>query len=146
MSGSNSRFRKSLPSIDREIKFSSPLYQDKPSLDPKYKSYINVTLLLLQTIGLFHQNPQQRAESNFNHGIVVEVCIMSIYVYLRKAHLSQMFRQVRLVEQSTTWEHQVLPVQDPTTLDAIWHEWAVHESIKRYLLVFSVKLGHINPN
>ncbi|KAF8499572.1 fungal-specific transcription factor domain-containing protein [Russula emetica] len=87
---------------------------DKPSLDPKYKSYINVTLLLLQTIGLFHQDPQQRAQSSINHGIVV-----------------QMVRRTRLIEQSTSWEHQVLPIRDPATLDAIWHEWAVHESIKR---------------
>jgi len=44
-----------------------------------------------------------------------------------------MVRGTRLIEQGTTWEHQVLPTRDPATLDAIWHEWAVHESIKRYL-------------
>jgi len=146
MSGSYSRFCMSLPSIGSGSTFSSSLSQDKPSLNPKYKSYINVTLLLLQTIGLFHQDPRQRAQSSINHGIVVQVCIMSLYVSLRKAHVSQMVRGTRLIEQSTTWEHQVLPIQDPATLDAIWHEWAVHESIKRYLLFFPWKFGHINPN
>jgi hypothetical protein len=131
----------SLPSIVRGLTFSSPLSQDKPSVDPKYKSYINVTLLLLQTIGLFHQDPQQRAQSSIDHGIVVQVCIMSFYDSLRKAHGSQMVRQTRLIEQSIAWEHQVLPIRDPAALDAVWHEWAVHEAIKRYLLVFSLKAG-----
>jgi hypothetical protein len=139
MSGSHSRFCTSLPSIGRGSTFGSPLSQDKPSLDPKYKSYINVTLLLLQTIGLFHQDPQQRAQSSINHGIVVQVCTMSFNGSLRKAHVSQMSRRTRLIEQSTAWEHHVLPIGDPDAMDAVWHEWAVHESIKRYLLVFSLK-------
>lgn len=142
MSGSNSRFCMSLTSIGRGSMFSSPLSQDKPSLDPKYQSYINVTLLLLQTIGLFHQDPQQRAQSNINHRIVVQVCIMSFYGSLRKAHVRQMVRRTRLIEKGTTWENQVLqvlPIRDPAALDAMWHEWAIHECIKRYLLVFSVK-------
>lgn len=87
---------------------------DKPSLDPKYKSYINVTLLLLQTIGLFHQDLQQRTQSTINHGIVV-----------------QMVRRTRLIEQSTRWEHQVLPIRDPAALDTMWRDWAEHETIKR---------------
>ena len=61
---------------------------------------------------------------------------MSFYGSLRKAHVSQMVRRTRLIEQSTAWEHHVLPMQDPAALDAVWQEWAIHESIKRYLLVF----------
>jgi hypothetical protein len=57
-----------------------------------------------------------------------------------------MVRRTGLIGQSTAWGHQVLPMQDPAALDAVWQEWAVHESIKRYLLVFSLKLGDINPN
>jgi len=64
---------------------------------------------------------------------------MSFYGSLRKAHVSQMVRRTRLIEKSTAWEHQVLPIRDPAALDAMWREWAVHESIKRYLLVFSLK-------
>jgi hypothetical protein len=65
---------------------------------------------------------------------------MGFYGSLRKAHVSQMVRRTRLIEQSTTMEHRVLPIHDPAALDAMWHEWAVHESIKRYLLVFSLKV------
>jgi hypothetical protein len=46
---------------------------DKPSPDPNYQKYINITLLLLQTIGLFHQDPQQRASSIMTHLFVVQV-------------------------------------------------------------------------
>ena len=52
-----------------------------------------------------------------------------------------MVRQNRLIEKSTTWEHQVLPIQDPAALDVMWQEWAVHECIKRYLLVSSERSG-----
>ncbi len=126
--------------------FSLPLLQDKPSPDPKYKSYINITLLLLQTIGLFHQDPQQRAQSSVNHGIIVQVCNTSFMVLHGKFTVSQMVRQTRLIEQSKTWEHQVIPIRDPAALDTIWHEWAIHETIKRYLLVFSLKARDVNPN
>ena len=51
-----------------------------------------------------------------------------------------MVRQTRLIEQSTAWVHQVLPIRDPAGLDAMWHEWAVHETIKRYLLALSLKV------
>jgi hypothetical protein len=142
MSGSNSRLCMSLPSIGGGSMFSSPLSQDKSSPNPFCKSYIIATLLLLQTIGLFHQDPQQRAQSNIIHGIVIQVCIMSFCDSLRKAHVSQMVRQNCLIEKSAMWEHQVLqvlPIQDPAALDVMWHEWAIHENIKRYLLVFSLK-------
>jgi hypothetical protein len=40
--------------------------------------YIIMTLIFLQTIGLFHQSPQQRASSNLYHGMLVLVrCSMS---------------------------------------------------------------------
>jgi hypothetical protein len=56
-----------------ESVLSSPLLQDKPSPVHKYKSYINITLLLLQTIGIFHQDPQRRASSVVYHRVVVQV-------------------------------------------------------------------------
>jgi hypothetical protein len=64
---------------------------------------------------------------------------MSFYGSLRKAHVSQMVRRTRLIEQGTACEHRVLPIRDPAALDAMWHEWAIRESIKRYLLVLSLK-------
>lgn len=85
--------------------------------------------------------PRPKAESAFKHnpwnrrsGLIYE-----FYGSLQKAHVSQMVRRTRLIEQSTAWEHHVLPIGDPDALDAVWHEWAIHESIKRYLLVFFLK-------
>ncbi|KAH9993502.1 fungal-specific transcription factor domain-containing protein [Russula compacta] len=86
----------------------------KPSSDPRHQIHIIMTLILLQTIGLFHQDPQQRASSNMYHGMLV-----------------LMIRQNRLIERSSTWEHQVFPTGDPATLDATWRDWAMHECIKR---------------
>jgi hypothetical protein len=53
--------------------FSLPLLQDKPSEDDLNPSYINIALLLLQTIGLFHQNSHQRASAIEAHATVVQV-------------------------------------------------------------------------
>ncbi|KAH8997706.1 fungal-specific transcription factor domain-containing protein [Lactarius hatsudake] len=86
----------------------------KPSSDPKQQIHAIVTLLLLQTIGLFHQDPQQRASSNIYHGMLV-----------------LMIRQNRLIERIATWEHQPFIATDPAVLDAMWRGWAIHESLKR---------------
>jgi len=56
-----------------------------------------------------------------------------------KLIVSQMVRQTGLIDQSTSWVHQVLPIRDPAALDAMWHEWAIHETIKRYLPVFFLR-------
>ncbi|KAI0046901.1 hypothetical protein FA95DRAFT_1309596 [Auriscalpium vulgare] len=86
----------------------------RPSPDPKHQVHIIMTLVLLQMIGLFHQDPQQRASSNIYHGMLV-----------------LMIRQNRIIERSAAWTHQDYSLDDPTALDAAWRDWAVHESIKR---------------
>lgn len=74
MSGADSRLCMSLPLIGNWVDILFTLLQDKPPPDDgNYQTYINITLLLLQTIGLFHQNPQQRALSIRTHGIVLQV-------------------------------------------------------------------------
>ncbi|KAH9164294.1 hypothetical protein EDB89DRAFT_2017852, partial [Lactarius sanguifluus] len=57
----------------------------KSSSDPKHQIHAIVTLILLQTIGLFHQDPQQRASSNIYHGMLV-----------------LMIRQNRIIERTAT--------------------------------------------
>lgn len=47
--------------------------QSKASPDPKHRLHIIMTITFLQTIGLFHQNPEQRASSSLYHGMVVLV-------------------------------------------------------------------------
>ncbi|KAH9062376.1 fungal-specific transcription factor domain-containing protein [Lactarius vividus] len=86
----------------------------KPSSDPKHQIHAIMTLILLQTIGLFHQDPHQRASSNIYHGMLI-----------------LMIRQNRLIERVATWEHQPFPATDPAVLDAMWRGWAMHETLKR---------------
>ncbi|KAH9963778.1 fungal-specific transcription factor domain-containing protein [Russula dissimulans] len=90
----------------------------KPSTDPKHQIHSIVTLILLQTIGLFHQDPQQRAASNIYHGMLV-----------------LMIRQHRLVERIATWEHKVFPTRDPVALEGTWRDWAMHECLKRVVFL-----------
>ncbi|KAI0259038.1 fungal-specific transcription factor domain-containing protein [Gloeopeniophorella convolvens] len=86
----------------------------KPSPDPKHQIHVIMTLILLQMIGLYHQDPRQRASSNIYHGMLV-----------------LMIRQNRLIERSATWEHQTFPTTNSNILDSTWRDWAVHECIKR---------------
>lgn len=90
----------------------------KPSTDPKHQIHAIMTLILLQSIGLFHQDPQQRASSNIYHGMLV-----------------LMIRQNRLIQNNAAWEHQPFPATDPAVLDAMWRSWAIHEALKRVVFL-----------
>jgi hypothetical protein len=62
---------------------------------------------------------------------------MSFYNYLTKSSpYGKMAREVGLIEQSTLWDHKLPPTRDPSGLEDKWHLWAIHETTKRYLLVF----------
>ncbi|VDB95376.1 unnamed protein product [Peniophora sp. CBMAI 1063] len=86
----------------------------RPSENPKHQMHIIMTLILLQTIGLFHQNPQLRASSNIYHGMLV-----------------LMIRQNRILERSSMWRAPQFPIPDVDALDLAWRDWTVHEAIKR---------------
>jgi len=62
--------------------FSLIFIQAKPSPEPRHQVHVIMTLLLLQTIGLFHQDPQQRASSNIYHGMLV--LVRSLFVFCPK--------------------------------------------------------------
>ena len=44
-----------------------------------YDTIIQLALAsgIIQTIGMFHKDPEQRTKSNVYHGMIVMVCIMS---------------------------------------------------------------------
>ncbi|KAI0033461.1 hypothetical protein K488DRAFT_47667 [Vararia minispora EC-137] len=90
----------------------------KPSDNPKHQMYIIMTLVLLQTIGLFHQSPRQRASSNLYHGMLV-----------------LMIRQNRVLDRSALWKTPTFPIPDTEALDAAWRDWTIHETIKRCMLL-----------
>lgn len=120
--------------------FHSDLIQGKPSRDPKHQLHVIVTLTLLQMIGLFHQDPQQRASSNIYHGMLVLVT-SSFIVRDEMLIISKMVRQYRLIERSGAWQPQTFPTSDPAILDETWHNWAIHESVKRYLIISCLNVG-----
>lgn len=70
------------------------------------------------------------------------VSVRSLFIVLyEKLTFSKMVRQNRLVERSATWEPQGFPATSPSGLDATWRDWAMHESLKRYLIVLCLKLS-----
>ncbi|KAI0297879.1 hypothetical protein B0F90DRAFT_851221 [Multifurca ochricompacta] len=115
----------------------------KPSPEPKHQIHVIVTLILLQMIGLFHQDPQQRAASNIYHGMLVLVRWVIRFFCLRNLTISKMIRQNRLIERSAAWKYQTFLTTDPAILDATWRDWAVHEAIKRVIcLAYCHDQGH----
>jgi hypothetical protein len=91
-----------------------------------------MTFILLQSIGLFHQDPQQRASSNIYHGMLVLVRrIFEGFAQKLTVVNLKMIRQNRLIQNNAAWEHQPFPATDPAVLDAMWRNWAIHEGLKR---------------
>ena len=121
------------------------LLQATPSQHPKHQIHVIITLVLLQTIGLFHECPQQRATSNVYHGMLVLVrFLFHGSPHLRKLTMGKMIRQNRLIERSVAWEHLQFPTANPAVLEETWHNWALYEALKRYLFNLPPNTGTCN--
>ncbi|KAK0486063.1 fungal-specific transcription factor domain-containing protein [Armillaria novae-zelandiae] len=81
--------------------------------DSSETSELILAVLLLQTIGLFHQKSNQRSSSTIFHGMLV-----------------QMIRRAGLLPRNAAWEPGNI---DSSNLDASWRDWAMFEMTKRLL-------------
>ncbi|KAK0202278.1 hypothetical protein DFS33DRAFT_1264057 [Desarmillaria ectypa] len=88
----------------------------KVTNNPKEQDFLILAVVLLQTIGLFHQRPELRVSSNVYHGMLV-----------------MMIRQTESIFRSRSWT--VPDLNDPLTLEATWREWALQETVKRALFL-----------
>ncbi|PBK59688.1 hypothetical protein ARMSODRAFT_774712 [Armillaria solidipes] len=88
----------------------------KATCSPKEQDFLILAVVLLQTIGLFHQRPEFRVSSNVYHGMLV-----------------MMIRRTESISRSRSWA--VPDLNDPLTLEQTWREWALHETVKRALLL-----------
>ncbi|XP_006462909.1 hypothetical protein AGABI2DRAFT_224564 [Agaricus bisporus var. bisporus H97] len=77
---------------------------------------IIIAVVLLQTIALYYQRPEQRSFSNTYHAILVT-----------------MIRRIRLIDRVSAWSPPDLT--DVSGLDKAWKSWAQYETIKRALFV-----------
>ncbi|KAF5351903.1 hypothetical protein D9756_007476 [Leucocoprinus leucothites] len=73
-----------------------------------------LAVVLLQTIGLFHQDMDQRASSSIYHGMLV-----------------MMIRQTGLIPLNASWQPSRI---DESNLESVWFDWARHEITKRAIL------------
>ncbi|KAG6907233.1 hypothetical protein DXG01_009808 [Tephrocybe rancida] len=89
----------------------------KISSDPREQNNLLLTVVLLQTIGLFHQKADQRISSNVYHGMLV-----------------MMIRRTGVIPRVNAW----LPsdISDAQSVDTAWREWANYEMIKRFRVLF----------
>ncbi|KAL0956223.1 hypothetical protein HGRIS_002379 [Hohenbuehelia grisea] len=77
--------------------------------------HLILAVVLLQTIGLFHQQQNQRASSSIYHGMLI-----------------MMIRRTNLIQRNASWTPSQLA---ETPLEQSWNEWAKHEMTKRALLL-----------
>ncbi|KAK0187485.1 hypothetical protein F5146DRAFT_1206235 [Armillaria mellea] len=88
----------------------------KATCSPKERDFLILAVVLLQTIGLFHQRREFRISSNVYHGMLV-----------------MMIRHTESISRSRTWT--VPDLNDSLVLEQTWREWALHETVKRALLL-----------
>ncbi|KAF9020462.1 hypothetical protein BDZ89DRAFT_1072206 [Hymenopellis radicata] len=88
------------------------LVQEFPR-DSTEQLHLIMAVILLQTIGLFHQKAEQRATSTIFHGMLV-----------------QMIRRSGLIPGNASWHPATI---DPSRLDETWRSWARFEMTKRLL-------------
>ncbi|KAL4259105.1 Zinc cluster transcription factor 47 [Pleurotus pulmonarius] len=74
-----------------------------------------LAVVLLQTIGLFHQKVDQRASSSIYHGMLV-----------------MMVRRSNLMSRNTAW---IPPRLSESSIEDMWRKWVLHEMTKRALLL-----------
>ncbi|CAL1708033.1 unnamed protein product [Somion occarium] len=88
-------------------------FSRRPTIEDEQIQLV-MAVCLLQTIGLFHQRPEQRAQSNMYHAMLV-----------------MMIRQSGLLEKNFSWEP--LPLTDQASSEAAWRNWVCYETAKRAL-------------
>ncbi|KAG7439636.1 uncharacterized protein BT62DRAFT_938786 [Guyanagaster necrorhizus] len=82
----------------------------------KEQDFLILAVVLLQTIGLFHQRSDFRVSSNVYHGMLV-----------------MMIRGSEAIARSRSWTFP--DSNDPLLLEQSWRNWALHETVKRALLL-----------
>ncbi|KAK2467849.1 hypothetical protein APHAL10511_000144 [Amanita phalloides] len=85
----------------------------KNPTDSSEQIYLILAVVLLQTIGLFHQQANQRASSNTYHSMLV-----------------MMIQNAGLITKNTLWHPTST---DKVSHEAMWQEWSWHEMTKRAL-------------
>ncbi|KAJ7690657.1 fungal-specific transcription factor domain-containing protein [Mycena rosella] len=80
--------------------------------DPVEQVHLVLAVVLLQTIGLFHQKPDERFASSLIHGMLVA-----------------MIRRVGLISKNSSW------TSSDSSIQSRWHEWTFYETTKRALLL-----------
>ncbi|KAH0577989.1 hypothetical protein H2248_007013 [Termitomyces sp. 'cryptogamus'] len=84
--------------------------------DAREQNHLLLTLVLLQTTALFHQQSDQRISSDVYHGMLVMIV-----------------RCTGVLPRVNAW---VPPdMDDVSSLDTLWREWANYEMIKRVLFL-----------
>ncbi|KAI0776734.1 fungal-specific transcription factor domain-containing protein [Trametes elegans] len=85
-----------------------------------YDEVVQLTMAsgLVQTIGLFHRDSEQRAKSNVYHGVIV-----------------MMLRMNGFVDQTRDWEYKTIDFSDPAAVERAWRDWIKHESAKRSIWI-----------
>ncbi|KAF8070356.1 fungal-specific transcription factor domain-containing protein [Lyophyllum atratum] len=83
----------------------------KNPTDSSDQIHLILAVVLLQTIGLFHQQPDQRASSSIYHGMLV-----------------MMIRRTGMIPKNASWVPKNLT---EAPLELLWQEWVGNEMTKR---------------
>ncbi|EGN99617.1 hypothetical protein SERLA73DRAFT_179719 [Serpula lacrymans var. lacrymans S7.3] len=94
------------------------LFQEfaKSSTDIRAQTHLVLAVVLIQAVGLFHQNAEERACSGLYHDMLI-----------------LMIRRSRLIARNASWEPSI--ATNPSMYDIEWRDWTCHEATKRGFLL-----------
>ncbi|TFK74536.1 hypothetical protein BDN72DRAFT_759444 [Pluteus cervinus] len=84
------------------------------STDPVDQMHLVVGTVLLQTIGLFHEQSDERTSASWIHGLLV-----------------MLIRNNVMIKTNAAWKPNF---SSSVSLDALWRNWVTHESMKRAII------------
>jgi hypothetical protein len=91
---------------------------------------------LLQMIGLFHQQSDERLTSNLFHGMLVMViCLLSLRSWGINIKFAQIIKRSGFIPSNSSWQPPTINSTDPSSIDAAWRDWAKHENMKKSSLL-----------
>ncbi|KAF8637940.1 hypothetical protein AX16_010573 [Volvariella volvacea WC 439] len=86
----------------------------KQELSPMEQTDLVLAVVLLQTIGLFHQEAEERSTSVYYHSMLV-----------------MMIKRAGMMKRNALWKPRAL---FEVPVEQLWHEWVHHETTKRAIL------------
>lgn len=114
-----------------KISLSPPDLQAKETATLSDRIHTILAVGLLQTLGLFHQHPEQRSTAMNYHSMLVSVSfLVALWLGYTEASV-QMIRRSGIMAEIAAWKIPDIDNVSDATIEEAWRDWTVIEMGKR---------------